>query len=78
VGLSLKVKLVGVLEHNVRKNLSLFTMTGEFETGANPIIESVHRTLGWKAAVKPLKGTLFLQVDNCTRENKNNSLFSYV
>jgi len=53
-------------------------MTGEFETGANPIIESVHRTLGWKAAVKPLKGTLFLQVDNCTRENKNNSLFSYV
>jgi len=42
------------------------------------IIESLHRTLRAKSALKPLKGTLLLQVDNCTRENKNKFLFSYL
>jgi len=78
VGHGLKVKLIGVLEHGSNKNLSLYTMTPEFETGANHIIEALHRTLAAKDVARGLKGTLYLQVDNCTRENKNTFLFSYV
>lgn len=77
-GHSLKVKLVGVLEHGARKRLSLYTMTAEHETGANHIIEAVHRTLSIKAESQPLQGVLYLQVDNCTRENKNTFLFCYM
>ena len=77
-GHSLKVKLAGVLEHGVRKHLSLYTMTSEFETGANHIIECLHRTLQRKSTGSSLQGTLYLQVDNCTRENKNRFLFCYL
>ena len=78
VGHSLKVKLIGVLEHGVQKHLSLYTMTAEFESGANHIIEALHRTLTRKAMGSKLQGTLFVQVDNCTRENKNRFLFCYL
>ena len=78
VGHSLKVRLIGVLEHGVRKHLSLYTLTAEFETGANHIIEAIHRTLTKKAMGSSLQGTLYLQVDNCTRENKNTFLFCYL
>ena len=78
VGHSLKVKLIGVLEHGTRKRLSLYTMTSEHETGANHIIEALHRTLATKAASSKLQGVLYLQVDNCTRENKNTFLFCYL
>lgn len=78
IGRAMKAKLVGVLEHGVSQHLSLFTMTAEFETGANHIIEALHRTLSVKATLKPLQGTLYIQVDNCTRENKNTFMFSYV
>jgi len=53
-------------------------MTAEFETGANHIVEALHRRLAVKAYRKPLKGTLYFQVDNYTRENKNTFLFSYL
>lgn len=78
VGHSLKVRLIGVLEHGARKHLSLYTMTAEFETGANHIVEALHRTLSSKALGSKLQGKLFLQVDNCTRENKNSFLFCYL
>jgi len=77
-GHSLKVKLVGVLEHGPVKGLSLYTMTAEFETGANHIIEALHRTLSVKAGKTALPDVLYLQVDNCTRENKNRFMFCYM
>lgn len=78
VGKAIKAKLVGVLEHGLPKRLSLFTMTAELETGANHIVEALHRTLmrKWEQDGK-LQGTLYVQVDNCTRENKNTYFFSY-
>lgn len=79
-GQKLKVKVVGVLEHIVRGQewLSLFTMTEEYETGANHIVEVVHRALQRKKEkFGKLPPTLFVQVDNCIRENKNRYLMAY-
>lgn len=45
---------------------------------ANHIIEALHRSLSVKWMKGALPNTLFLQVDNCTRENKNRFFFSYV
>ncbi len=67
----MKVRLIGVLEHGAQKHLSLYTMTEEFEQGANHIIEALHRTLQTRSEVSDLPGTLFIQMDNCSRENKN-------
>lgn len=70
-GQSLGVKLIGVLEHGPCKRLNLFLMTEQYETGANHVIESLHRALTLRAMRSPLPKTLFLQFENCTRENKN-------
>ena len=40
---SLKVKLVGVLDHGTELQAALYTMTENFETGANHVIECLHR-----------------------------------
>lgn len=72
------MKLVGVLEYRVRKRLTLYTMTAEHETGANNIIEALHRNLSAKEGSSQIEGTSYLQVDNCTRKNKNKFLFCYL
>lgn len=77
-GHAIKVKLIGVLQHSTINVLRLFTMTDEHETGANHIIESIHRTLLDIQKSQALPRTFNLQVDNCTRENKNKYLFSYL
>lgn len=78
-GHAIKVRLVGVLQHSVPNKLRLFTMTEEHRTGANHIIESIHLSLTDILSEQGrLSRKLFLQFDNCTRENKNRFLFSYV
>lgn len=77
-GHSLKVKLIGVLEHNIENNLHLYTMTQEHETGANHIIETIHRFLNERRKKGPLPPVFFVQVDNCSRENKNRYFMSYL
>jgi len=77
-GHSLKVKLICVLEHAPVKNLCLHTMTEEYESGANHVIEALHRTIMEKSMKQVLPDTLYLQVDNCTRENKNRFFFAYI
>lgn len=42
-GHSLKVKLIGLLEHKPECQLFLYTMTQEHETGASHIVEVIHR-----------------------------------
>jgi len=73
------VKVVGVLEHGPSNSLTLYTMTEEWPTGANHVIEALHRTLQANAqsrsSVPPI---LFVQFDNCTRENKNRYTLSYL
>lgn len=80
VGHKLKVKVVGCLEHVLRggEKLSLYAMTEEYETGANHVIEVAHRVLQRKKELMgKLPPNLFVQVDNCIRENKNRFFFSY-
>ena len=78
-GHKMKTKIVGVLEHGVKKLLTLYTLTEEFESGANHIIEALHRTLGrTKERLGTLPPVLFVQADNCTRENKNRFFTSYL
>ncbi len=77
-GHSLKVRLIGLLEHNQKNQLSLFTLTEEYPTGANHVIETVHRFLSERVNQSTLPRTFYIQVDNCTKENKNRFLFSYI
>ncbi len=77
-GQGLKVHLIGVLQHLSMNRLRLFTMTEDHQTGANHIVECVHRFVNDVAREGPLPRTLFLQLDNCVRENKNQYLLSYL
>lgn len=77
-GHSLKVKVVGVLDHGRPNRVTFLTMTEEQETGANHIIETLHRVLSMRAKRGSLPPELYIQLDNCTRENKNHFFLSYV
>ncbi len=77
-GHSLKVRLIGLLEHNQKNQLRLYTLTEEYPTGANHVIEAVHRFLNERVHQSILPRTFFIQVDNCTKENKNRFFFSYI
>ncbi len=77
-GHAIKVKLVGMLEHACENRLRLLTMTEEHQTGANHIVESLHRFLMDRSLYSQVPPTLYLQFDNCTRENKNRFFLSYV
>ena len=73
-GHGMKVKVVGLLEHLIQNRLSLFTMTEEHETGSNHIIESLHRFLVRKRSEGAQPPKPFIQLDNCSRENKKTSI----
>ena len=77
-GHAMKVRLIGVLRHAVPNQLHLFTMTEEFPTGANHIIEAIHRVLTTVQENQSLPKQLYIQLDNCSKENKNRFLFSYL
>ncbi|MEM9681301.1 MAG: hypothetical protein AAF901_13340, partial [Bacteroidota bacterium] len=77
-GHSLKVRLVGVLDHAVINRLLLMTLTQEYESGANHIIEAIHRYLVIRSADGDLPKILYVQMDNCTRENKNRYLMAHL
>ncbi len=77
-GEALKVKLIGLLEHGLENKLRLLTMTEEHKTGANHVIEAVHRFLMDRSISDTPPPKLFIQVDNCTRENKNRYFLSYI
>ena len=76
-GHALKVKLIGLFEHLIENRLTLFTMTEEIETGANHVIEVIHRFLNAKRSEGALPPTLFVQLDNCSGENKNKYVLAY-
>ena len=76
-GHAMKVKLIGLLEHRIENRLTLLTMTEEHATGANHVIEVVHRFLNTKRDEGPLPTKFHVQLDNCSRENKNKYALSY-
>jgi len=53
-------------------------MTEEHSTGANHIGETIHRFLDLKLKREHVARHLFIQLDNCSRENKNRYLLSYI
>lgn len=54
-------------------------MTDEYSTGANHVIEALHGTLNHKYQEEGrLPPTMFIQVNNCTRENKRKYFLSYL
>lgn len=65
------LKLIGIMEHGVDNVVALYTMTENFETGTNHIIECLHGYLNYRNAKRNLPKVLSLQIDNFTRENKN-------
>lgn len=77
-GHALKVRLIGILTHSVPNKLHLYTLTEEYETGANHIIECIHRLLNAMGNSGTLPRRLFIQMDNCSRENKNRFVFAYL
>ena len=70
-GHAMKVKLVGLLEHQLPNVLLIHTMKHELKTGANHVVEVLHRYLTRRRADGPLPLKFFVQLDNCSRENKN-------
>lgn len=75
---SLKVLLLGILELRTVNMLHLFTMMEEHETGSNNVIGALHRFLTECVISGALPPKLYMQFDNCTRENKNRLLFAYL
>lgn len=61
-----------------KNRLALITFTEEFETEIYHIIESIHRFINSVTTREPLPRKLYLQKDNCTRENKNGYLSGYI
>lgn len=77
-GHSLKVKLIGILQHGTEKSVALYTMTENHETGGNHVIECIHRYLNSRNDQYGLPKVLCIQMDNCTRENKNRYTLGYL
>lgn len=77
-GHCIKVKLIGILEHGPQNRAALYTMTENFETGANHVIECLHRYLNKRNDQAGLPNRLTIQLDNCTRENKNRYMMAYL
>ncbi len=57
---ALKVKLIGLLEHRLPNRLFLFTMTEDHATGANHVVQALHRFLNVKRSEGPLPKRLFV------------------
>lgn len=77
-GHGIAVHLIGLLRHGAINKLRLFTMTDEHASGANHIIEPIHRLINEIEYTEGgLPATLFLQLDICWRENKNRFLMAY-
>lgn len=75
-GNAMKVRLIGALQHGSPNKLLLMTLTEEYETGANHIVQALHVCLNSHEGDLP--DHLYLQLDNCTRENKNRFFFGFL
>ena len=75
--------VIGVCIHNPDFPDLLFHHLPIFERGPNVTIEVIHRTLcevhkTYEARGKSLPRKLYIQLDNCSRENKNQFLIAFL
>lgn len=71
LGVGLKVHLIVALWHVIPNRLYLYTMADKHEAGSNHIVETLHRFINQVSIQRHLLLHLFVQLDNCPRENKN-------
>lgn len=76
-GFGLAVRMVGIKELSRRDAVQFYLLTEESETGANHIVESMHRYINKVSDCRTLPPTSFVQLDNGTRQNKNRIFFAY-
>lgn len=75
---AMKVELIDLLEHQKTNCLLSVTMSEEHETGAIHIIEALQQFKSDLSSRKCLPQTLYIQMDNCTRENENWYAFAHI
>ncbi|CAN0386362.1 unnamed protein product [Pylaiella littoralis] len=79
-GWKMRTKLIGALVTG--EMMMFFTLASNWETGANLTIQVVHSTLVQLIKSlgegKALPRRLWLQMDNCSRENKNRIFLAYL
>jgi hypothetical protein len=66
-----------VIEHGTRRTWA-FISGPEIHHDSNLTIECLHRVLVEKRKDGPLPKILYLQMDNCGRDNKNRYVLSYL
>lgn len=73
----LEIGTIGLFDHgnNIRKLLLQLPLYGH---DSNTVITVLHEHLQELTEKGPLPPTLFLQFDNCFKENKNNIVFGYL
>jgi hypothetical protein len=63
--------LTGVLMHGRKNPIRAYTWYDRFPTGSDSVLTIICHALCDEAKISRLPPTLFLQLDNCWRENKN-------
>ena len=73
----MKCHLVGVISHGNQKVFT-YTITERWPHGSNLTIEILQRTLTMLEQDSRLPPVLYLQMDNCSRENKNQFVLGFL
>ena len=80
-GHGLLIHLLGLLNHGRVNSLHRYTMSDEHYSGANKSVEVLYRFLNQSQCEEPQRPmlvTLFIQLDNCWREEILSTLFVFV
>lgn len=70
-GYSSKVRLIRFLDQGMPNRQYLYTVEEEYENGASHVVDAIQRFINQIVKSCFLPDTLFIQFDNCTREDKN-------
>lgn len=76
-GIALEVILIFLLDHVQPNQLHSYTMTEKHERRTNHVVEVTHRFWTLRNSERDWPSTIYVQPDNCTRENKKRCLFSF-
>jgi hypothetical protein len=74
----LNVHVTGVLVHNAKQRAFVYTWLDNFPADSNVSIQVILDVINRMKAKGPLPPTLYIQADNCWRENKNKYLLGFL
>jgi hypothetical protein len=74
----LNVHVTGVLVHNGKQRAYVYTWLDNFPADSNVSIHTILDVINKMKAKGPLPPTLYIQADNCWRENKNKFLMGFL